>query len=157
MLNFKTILTFVLSLVIYTASAQKIVIPQFAGCESEKDLEERAACADNNMYKFLNKTLKYPSAAAKKNVKGDVVVLFDVAENGTISNPTVLESLDADCDEEALRIVNAMPKWNPATIDGKKAIMSVQLNIPFGKEMEVIDDTATSATEDTGKKKKKKG
>src|SRR5258706_15833284 len=53
-------------------------------------------------------TLKYPKAAAKNKISGEVVIEMDVDENGMLSNPKVIKSIGYGCGEEALRIVNSI-------------------------------------------------
>ena len=63
------------------------------------------------MMQFIKEHLRYPASAAKKNIEGRVVVSFRVETDGTLSDIHVLKGLDPACDEEALRVVRLMPKW----------------------------------------------
>lgn len=75
-------------------------------------------------FSFLNKNMQYPTRAADNGIEGKVVVQFDVDEHGTISNARILRPVDPDLEEEALRIVHAMPKWIPATDNAGHPIAS---------------------------------
>ena len=44
-----------------------------------------------------------------------MLVLFIVEKDGSISNAEVSWGVDPSLDQEALRIVNKMPKWKPGT------------------------------------------
>ena len=80
---------------------------------------------------YLANNLKYPKKARKKKIEGTVVVNFIVTMNGKIQGATVTQSLNKDCDTEALRLVNAMPKWTPATKNGIPIMSTYSLPIKF--------------------------
>ena len=69
--------------------------------------------------RYLNKTLKYPSSAQKKNIGGRVFVSFVVNIDGTIQDVQVLKGVGYGCDEEAVRVVKSMPRWNPGKQSGR--------------------------------------
>lgn len=63
---------------------------------------------------YLIDNLHYPRAAKRHHVEGVVVVQFTVAKDGSIVRPSVKQPLGHGCDEEALRVVQKMPRWRPA-------------------------------------------
>lgn len=63
------------------------------------------------MMQFIKEHLRYPASAAKNNIEGRVLVSFSVETDGTLSDIHVSKGLDPACDEEALRVVRLMPKW----------------------------------------------
>lgn len=72
-----------------------------------------------NMTDYLIKNLVYPKAAMKAKIQGKVIVQFVVNEEGSVSNAKIIRGIGGGCDEEALRVVNGMPKWKPGMTDGK--------------------------------------
>ena len=80
---------------------------------------------------YLANNLKYTKKARKKKIEGTVVVNFVVTINGKIQGATITQSLNKDCDTEALRLVNAMPKWTPATKNGIPTMSTHSLPIKF--------------------------
>lgn len=74
--------------------------------------------------KFLQQNIKYPSQAIKDRKEGKVIVNFIIEKDGTVSNIKVINSVDKDFDEEALRVVRLMPKWIP----GKQSGIAVRVN-----------------------------
>lgn len=70
------------------------------------------------MMKFLSDNIKYPVAAEEKRQQGRVIVTFIVECDGSVSSPKVATSAEEHLDNEALRLVRAMPKWTPGTQDG---------------------------------------
>ncbi len=88
---------------IFTAVEQQ---PEFPGGTSE-------------MYKFINSNIKYPAAAQRANISGRVFVKFVVEKDGSIGKVEVLKGIGFGCDEEAVRVIKEMPKWNPGRQNGK--------------------------------------
>ncbi|WP_339787380.1 TonB family protein [uncultured Imperialibacter sp.] len=84
-----------------------------------------------SLYQFFGENLTYPAGAKKAGVEGKVLVEFVVDKDGTITNATVIEGIGNGCDEEALRVINASPKWTPAMQRGKKVRTRVILPIYF--------------------------
>lgn len=89
-----------------------------------------------DLFNFLSKNIKYPSEARKNKVKGRVYVSFVVEKNGSLSNIKVLRGIGSGCNEEAIRVVKSMPKWNPGKQRGK--IVRVQYNLPIRFPLEGI-------------------
>jgi TonB family protein len=83
------------------------------------------------MYTFLSDNIRYPEAAAKANVQGKVTVAFVVGADGAVRNVKVMEGLGYGTDEEALRVVKAMPNWQPGSQDGKNVAVKYFLPISF--------------------------
>lgn len=81
------------------------------------------------MMKYLGTNVKYPVEAQKKGISGRVIVQFIVMEDGSLSGAKVIRGVESSLDEEALRVVNAMPKWTPGTVDGKE--VKVKFTIPI--------------------------
>lgn len=75
--------------------------------------------------------MRYPAAALEQGIQGRVYVSFVVEKNGTLSGAQVLRSVDASLSTEALRLVNTMPKWTPATIGGKAVRCRMIVPIAF--------------------------
>jgi protein TonB len=68
---------------------------------------------------YLSKNIKYPSIAQGNNIQGRVIVEFVVNKDGSIVEPKVMRSVDQSLDKEAMRVISAMPKWNPGKQRGK--------------------------------------
>jgi TonB family protein len=68
---------------------------------------------------FLQRNLRYPAAAQRANVGGKVYVQFVVNTDGTIEDLEVLKSVGFGCDEEAMRIIKAVPRWTPGKQSGR--------------------------------------
>lgn len=62
---------------------------------------------------YLSKNLNYPQKAQQLNVSGRVYLSFVVNTDGSITDVNVTRGVDPLLDEEAIRVVSAMPKWKP--------------------------------------------
>ncbi len=80
---------------------------------------------------FLVQNIKYPEAAKSKKLQGTVYVSFIVSPEGAIRDAKIHRGIGSGCDEEALRVVNMMPKWNPGQIKGKPVNVSFMLPVKF--------------------------
>jgi protein TonB len=67
---------------------------------------------------YVVKNLRYPERAQKKNIEGQVRILFKVDKEGNITDPYIQKSIEYSLDQESLRIINQSGKWDPATKDG---------------------------------------
>jgi TonB family protein len=83
------------------------------------------------MYTYIYQKLEYPAVARESGISGTVVVQFVVSKEGEIQKPKVARGLGGGCNEEALRIVNSMPKWNPAMHNGRTVPVTFTLPIKF--------------------------
>ncbi len=80
---------------------------------------------------YLSENLKYPAEAREKNVQGTVFVSFVVQADGAITDVTILKGVGAGCDDEARRVVAAMPLWQPGRQSGKAVPVRYSLPIRF--------------------------
>ena len=91
-------------------------MPSFPGGEEE-------------LFKYLGKSIKYPQMAADAGISGVVYVTFVVDKDGKVKDAKVLRGIGGGCDEEAIRVVKAMPPWKPGKQRGKA--VKVQYNLPI--------------------------
>lgn len=81
--------------------------------------------------KYLSDNLKYPTQARRMGVEGTVIVVFVINTDGSIQDVEVLRGIGGGCDEEALKIVRAAPKWEPGKQRGKPVRTRMRLPIRF--------------------------
>lgn len=80
------------------------------------------------LMKYLRSNVRYPVEAHKAGIQGRVVVSFVVNKDGTVKDAKIVRSVDKSIDAEALRVISAMPKWQPGYQDGKA--VSVRYTVP---------------------------
>lgn len=103
-------------------------MPAFKGCENESSEEKRTSCTYNKIQEYLARTVVYPNMAKQNEITGTVYVTFVIDNTGTVKDVKVLRGVGSGLDEEAIRAVKAMPKWNAGQQRGKS--VSVQYNLP---------------------------
>lgn len=81
--------------------------------------------------KYLSKNLNYPTQARRMGIEGTVYVVFVVNTDGSIVDVDVLRGIGGGCDEEALRVVKAAPKWEPGKQRGRPVRVRMRLPIKF--------------------------
>ena len=93
-------------------------LPQFPGGAAE-------------FMKWLTKNLKYPALAQKRKVKGRVVAQFVVNTDGSISDLELTEKMETSCDNEVLRVLRMMPKWQAGMMNAKPCRTKVCIPVVF--------------------------
>ena len=81
--------------------------------------------------KYLSDNINYPAQAKEKRIQGRVFINFTVEKDGTISGINVLRGIGGGCDEEAVRVVKAMPRWIPGKQHGKPVRVDFNLPVKF--------------------------
>ncbi len=80
--------------------------PEFPGGEKER-------------FKWIQSMIAYPKGMTHVNMEiGKVKVTCIVEKDGSLSNIEILRGVSPSLDREALRVVNAMPKWKPGVHEG---------------------------------------
>lgn len=83
------------------------------------------------MYKFLQRTVRYPGYAKRKGLQGRIFVKFIVDKDGTLSDITILKGVTESLDEEAMRVIRAMPRWIPGSLRGLRVKSQFVLPVAF--------------------------
>lgn len=93
-------------------------VPAFPGGETARKL-------------FIQQNLVYPRLAIQNKIQGIVYVSFVVEKDGRISSSKVVQGIGAGCDEEAIRVVNMMPKWKPGKRQGHEVRVQIIMPLNF--------------------------
>lgn len=80
------------------------------------------------LHEYFAREMKHPQGDAPDRKSGIVLVSFAINEQGKPEGIEVEKKLDEACDAEAVRLVQNMPPWKPATIDGK--VVKTRLAVP---------------------------
>ena len=83
------------------------------------------------MLDFIKKNIQYPEIARKNGIQGRVIVGVVVDKNGSVTNLTILKSIDPYLDKEAIRVISSMPKWTPGVQNGKKVRVKFTVPVSF--------------------------
>ena len=85
----------------------------------------------NSIIKFVQENIKFPAEAKENDVHGRLMLSVVVEKDGSLSDITVKKGLGYGLDEEIVRIIKMMPKWQPAQHNGKTVRQSQTILIPF--------------------------
>ena len=83
------------------------------------------------LLEYVQKNLKYPMMARESDIQGKVFVGFVVEKDGSVSNVKVLRGIGGGCDEEAVRVVQSLPKFKPGKQRGNPVRVAYTLPIVF--------------------------
>ncbi len=108
---------------------------------------------EQKLYEWLYLHIVYPQSAIDANKEGRVVVELLIKADGIVSDAKILKSVDTALDAEALRIVKSLPKFNPATLDGKAVdynfVLPVTFRLPDAQENKTDSIESVQATTDS--------
>ena len=113
-----------------TATAQNKKTSNDKVFEKVEDMPEFPG-GEQAMMDFVAKNVQYPKEAIEKEISGRVLVGFIVEKDGSISETEIVKGIGGGCDEEAVRVVKAMPKWKPGKQDGKPVRVHFMLPLTF--------------------------
>ena len=97
------------------------------------------------LMKYLQKNLRYPQICKEQRVQGRVILQFVVNADSTITDVNVVKSVNPHLDEEAVRVVKAMPKWNPGKQRGEPVRVRFTLPVTFRLPADTVKVDAVSA------------
>ncbi len=86
---------------------------------------------DLEMFRFINRNKSYPEALKNEGVSGNVFVNFTVEKDGKLTGIIVTKGVSTVLDEDAKRVLRAMPKWNPGEQGGEPVRTSRTLVIKY--------------------------
>jgi len=84
---------------------------------------------------FINNNVEYPQMAIDDNKQGTVNVQFIVDENGKVTDAKAVGgNLGDGLDDEAVRVISKMPRWEPGKVKGKS--VKTRLTLPITYQIE---------------------
>ena len=86
---------------------------------------------DAELLKYIATNIKYPHESQDNGEQGRVICSFIVGRDGSVNNPEVLRGVTPLLNEEAVRVINTMPRWNPGMQRGKAVAVKYTVPITF--------------------------
>lgn len=86
---------------------------------------------DAELLKYIATNIKYPKESQDNGEQGRVICSFIVGRDGSVNNPEVLRGVTPLLNEEAVRVINTMPRWNPGMLRGKAVAVKYTVPITF--------------------------
>jgi TonB family protein len=85
----------------------------------------------SDLYDFFSANLEYPSDGLKDSVQGVQTISFVINTAGKPEQIQVVNSLGEPFDKESRRLIENMPAWKPATLNGKPVESKISIPITF--------------------------
>ena len=83
------------------------------------------------LYNYFNSNLNYPAEAEKDSIEGVVTVSFIISPTGETTKLNIVNSLGIPFDKEVTRLIENMPKWNPASLNGHPVASKISIPLTF--------------------------
>ena len=81
-------------------------------------------------WRRVQQALRYPEAAKKARIEGDVLVQFIVNEQGDVVDPVVLKGIGNGCDEAAISAIQRV-RFRPGMMQGKPVKVRLERTVTF--------------------------
>lgn len=85
----------------------------------------------DKMIEYIQQNVKYPVEAREAKIQGRAFVNFIVEPDGSLSDILVIRGIGGGCDEEAMRIIQNMPKWKQGKLNGEIVRCSYTVLVVF--------------------------
>jgi periplasmic protein TonB len=83
------------------------------------------------LLKYVSENLRYPEEAQNNNIQGRVILKFVVNPDGSVDRIEVLRGVDQLLDDEAIRVVNSLPRFKPGKQGGVAVPVWFSLPVTF--------------------------
>lgn len=96
------------------------ISPEFLPCtyNNRKGKKVKNPGGEEGVRQYLSDVLIYPEIAYENGIQGNIIVSFNINEDGSVGDVRIVKGIDL-LNKEAIRVVSAMPKWKPATKNGQ--------------------------------------
>ena len=101
---------------------------------------------DKELRQYIANNVEYPEEAQKNNIEGKVFVSFVVAKDGNVKDAKIERGVAPSIDNEALRVVNSLPKWTPGKQRGQA--VNVKFTVPINFELGGKKNTVESGEDE---------
>jgi periplasmic protein TonB len=88
---------------------------------------------DKELINYISQHVVYPKYARMHRIQGRVTVRFVVDVDGAVKDAHVSEGMGigGGCDEEAVRVINSLPRWKPGKQNGENVPVWYTVPIVF--------------------------
>lgn len=106
-------------------------LPSDTGQAKEVYVQAEPVDGYSFLYDYFNSNLSYPPEAVKDSIEGVQTISFQINAEGKPEKIQVKQSLGGPFEKEAARLIENMPAWKPATLNGKPVASQVSLPLTF--------------------------
>ena len=86
---------------------------------------------DGKLMEWISQHIVYPPGCYESHIQGRVIIRFMIKADGSVGEAEIIRGVYPELDKEALRVVKSLPKFNPATLNGKAVEYWFTLPITF--------------------------
>ena len=86
---------------------------------------------ETTLRNLLAGMVDYPKVAKEQGIQGKVYVTFLVGKDGKVKDAKIARGVDPSLDNEALRVINELPRWKPGKANGEPVSVSYTVPINF--------------------------
>jgi protein TonB len=83
------------------------------------------------LYSAISANIIYPDIAWKAGIDGKVLLSFVIEKDGSVSNIRIEKGIGGGCDEEAVKAVSKLNKWNPGIQNGRPVRVRMVMPVFF--------------------------
>ncbi len=102
------------------------------------DVMPRFPGGNSKLNEWLSAHVKYPKDALQYCIQGRVIVRFVVRKDGSIGEVKVVRGIYPSLDNEAVRVVKTLPRFEPGEKDGRVIDVWFTLPVSFRLEQENV-------------------
>ncbi len=96
------------------------------------DVQPEFPGGEHGLVNFINDTREYPYREYVNHIQGRVLCSFIITAEGHVTRAQVMRSSgNVNFDEEALRVINKMPRWEAGRINNNRVNVRCILPIAF--------------------------
>ncbi len=106
-------------------------MPCLISCTENKRYQQ---CCDEAVKSFMLEHLVYPKEAERAGLEGLVMIRFIVEKDGRVTEPEIVSDIGGGCGEEALRVVQLMPKWFPGIQANRPVPVRFEMPVRFSMD-----------------------
>lgn len=100
-------------------------------CKSLSDKEAALRCLNNWLKDYLRQEVNYPSLAKQLGVEEKIIVKFVIDKKGRVGDIVVLRGDDPALVAEARRVIESLPRFEPANQQGRPVPMLMTVPVSF--------------------------
>ena len=98
--------------------------------------------------RFLADNIKYPVIAQENGIQGYVGAVYNIDPKGKVSFVRMEKGVDPSLDNEVKRVIEEMPDWTPAKLNGEAVRMTRNIPVVFRLQGEDMKEPYTGPTPD---------
>ena len=105
----------------------------YAHVESNFDVSPQYPGGSKAMLKYFEDSVRYPEPEKTKGLQGNVYLKCIITKKGIITKVEATNGIPyaPNLVKEGIRLIQAMPKWKPATKKGKAVDAEYNLSVSF--------------------------